>query len=244
MQRFCFCVWRAGSGADWGWYSWPWELLRQSPLGGLNCAISAVPTVGASSCPGFPWRRPNTAAPAASTFLGSSTAGGKRGTKQPTHFSRYKKEEVQMSFEAEVIPLFIRRCDRGQRDRVFPGLAESAASEGSPGAVCRARGCHAAGIFLLDSQSVCQLAGALSGYCLHFQLCEYRPFRPLLGCQRPLRGSDALPLGCTKTLIIPVCGSGYPVNTCVSCHNARPVRSSCAVFGGSAALQTRRTACG
>lgn len=51
-------------------------------------------------------------------------------------------------------------------------------------------------------------------------------------------------LGCTKTLIIPVCGSGYPVNTCVSCHNARPVRSSCAVFGGSAALQTRRTACG
>ena len=51
-------------------------------------------------------------------------------------------------------------------------------------------------------------------------------------------------LACTKTLIIPVCGSGYPVNTCVSCHNARPVRSSCAVFGGSAALQTRRTACG
>ena len=85
----------------------PWELLRQPPLGGLNCAISAVPTVGASSCPGFLWRRPNTAAPAASTFLGSSTAGGKRGTKQPTHFSRYKKEEVQMSFEAEVIPLFI-----------------------------------------------------------------------------------------------------------------------------------------
>ena len=41
-----------------------------------------------------------------------------------------------------------------------------------------------------------------------------------------------------------MCGSGYPVNTCVSCHNARPVRSSCAVFGGSAALQTRRTACG
>ena len=54
----------------------------------------------------------------------------------------------------------------------------------------------------------------------------------------------AVMLGCTKILIIPVCGSGYPVNTCVSCHNARPVRSSCAVFGGSAALQTRRTACG
>ena len=106
-----------------------------------------------------------------------------------------------MSFEAEVIPLFI------------GGVIAVSAIE-------------------------------FSGYCLHFQLCEYRPFRPLLGCQRPLRGSDALPLGCTKTLIIPVCGSGYPVNTCVSCHNARPVRSSCAVFGGSAALQTRRTACG
>lgn len=135
-----------------------------------------------------------------------------------------------MSFEAEVIPLFI------------GGVIAVSAIEFSwaggvcgigriSGAVCRARGCHAAGIFLLDSQSVCQLAGALSGYCLHFQLCEYRPFRPLLGCQRPLRGSDAFPLGgCTKILIIPVCGSGYPVNTCVSCHNARPVRSSCAVL--------------
>ena len=36
-----------------------------------------------------------------------------------------------MSFEAEVIPLFI--GDRGQRDRVFPGLAESAARKRSPG---------------------------------------------------------------------------------------------------------------
>ena len=64
--------------------------------------------------------------------------------------------------------------------------------------------------------------------------------------RKPVRSGiiGLLPLDCTKTLIIPVCGSGYPVNTCVSCHNARPVRSSCAVFGGSAALQTRRTACG
>ena len=125
-----------------------------------------------------------------------------------------------MSFEAEVIPLFIGGVIAVSAIEFFLGWRSL-------------------------RQSVCQLAGALSGYCLHFQLCEYRPFRPLLGCQRPLRGSDAFPLGgCTKILIIPVCGSGYPVNTCVSCHNARPVRSSCAVFGGSAALQTRRTACG
>ena len=66
-----------------------------------------------------------------------------------------------MSFEAEVIPLFIGGVIAVSAIEIFPGLAESAASEGSPGAVCRARGCHAAGIFLLDSQSVCQLAGAL-----------------------------------------------------------------------------------
>lgn len=148
-----------------------------------------------------------------------------------------------MSFEAEVIPLFIGGVIAVSAIEFFLGWRSLRHRKDLRGCL-PARGCHAAGIFLLDSQSVCQLAGALSGYCLHFQLCEYRPFRPLLGCQRPLRGSDALPLGCTKTLIIPVCGSGYPVNTCVSCHNARPVRSSCAVFGGSAALQTRRTACG
>ena len=81
-------------------------------------------------------------------------------------------------------------------------IPDQAAAEAVDQMCIRDSGCHAAGIFLLDSQSVCQLAGALSGYCLHFQLCEYRPFRPLLGCQRPLRGSDALPLGCTKTLIL------------------------------------------
>ena len=38
--------------------------------------------------------------------------------------------------------------------------------------------------------------------------------------------------------------SALCVAVMLSRHNARPVRSSCAVFGGSAALQTRRTACG
>ncbi len=149
-----------------------------------------------------------------------------------------------MSFEAEVIPLFIGGVIAVSAIEFFLGWRSLRHRKDLRGLFAGHVVAMLLGFFFLISQSVCQLAGALSGYCLHFQLCEYRPFRPLLGCQRPLRGSDALPLGCTKTLIIPVCGSGYPVNTCVSCHNARPVRSSCAVFGGSAALQTRRTACG
>ena len=150
-----------------------------------------------------------------------------------------------MSFEAEVIPLFIGGVIAVSAIEFFLGWRSLRHRKDLRGLFAGHVVAMLLGFFFLDSQSVCQLAGALSGYCLHFQLCEYRPFRPLLGCQRPLRGSDAFPLGgCTKILIIPVCGSGYPVNTCVSCHNARPVRSSCAVFGGSAALQTRRTACG
>lgn len=149
-----------------------------------------------------------------------------------------------MSFEAEVIPLFIGGVIAVSAIEFFLGWRSLRHRKDLRGLFAGHVVAMLLGFFFLIRSLFANWLG-LSGYCLHFQLCEYRPFRPLLGCQRPLRGSDAFPLGgCTKILIIPVCGSGYPVNTCVSCHNARPVRSSCAVFGGSAALQTRRTACG
>ena len=149
-----------------------------------------------------------------------------------------------MSFEAEVIPLFIGGVIAVSAIEFFLGWRSLRHRKDLRGLFAGHVVAMLLGFFFLIPQSVLPTGWGSLWYCLHFQLCEYRPFRPLLGCQRPLRGSDALPLGCTKTLIIPVCGSGYPVNTCVSCHNARPVRSSCAVFVGSAALQTRRTACG
>ena len=46
---------------------------------GIELRHLRCPNCGASSCPGFLWRRPNTAAPAASTFLGSSTAWWEKG---------------------------------------------------------------------------------------------------------------------------------------------------------------------
>ena len=132
-----------------------------------------------------------------------------------------------MSFEAEVIPLFI------------GGVIAVSAIE-----------------FFLGWRSLRHrkdLRGLFAGHVVAMLLGFFFLIRSLfanwlglsLGIASISNSANiALPLGCTKTLIIPVCGSGYPVNTCVSCHNARPVRSSCAVFGGSAALQTRRTACG
>ena len=148
-----------------------------------------------------------------------------------------------MSFEAEVIPLFIGGVIAVSAIEFFLGWRSLRHRKDLRGLFAGHVVAMLLGFFFLIRSLFANWLG-LSGYCLHFQLCEYRPFRPLLGCQRPLRGSDALPLGCTKTLIIPVCGSGYPVNTCVSCHNARPVRNSCAVFGGSAALRMPRTPCG
>lgn len=149
-----------------------------------------------------------------------------------------------MSFEAEVIPLFIGGVIAVSAIEFFLGWRSLRHRKDLRGLFAGHVVAMLLGFFFLIRSLFANWLGLSLGIASISNSANMRPFRPLLGVLRPLRGSDALPLGCTKTLIIPVCGSGYPVNTCVSCHNARPVRSSCAVFGGSAALQTRRTACG
>lgn len=47
------CVWRAGSGADWGWYSWPWELLRAIAFRGIELRHLRCPNCGRFILPWF-----------------------------------------------------------------------------------------------------------------------------------------------------------------------------------------------
>ena len=143
-----------------------------------------------------------------------------------------------MSFEAEVIPLFIGGVIAVSAIEFFLGWRSLRHRKDLRGLFAGHVVAMLLGFFFLIRSLFANWLGLSLGIASISNSVN-------IGLFGPLRGSDAFPLGgCTKILIIPVCGSGYPVNTCVSCHNARPVRSSCAVFGGSAALQTRRTACG
>lgn len=149
-----------------------------------------------------------------------------------------------MSFEAEVIPLFIGGVIAVSAIEFFLGWRSLRHRKDLRGLFAGHVVAMLLGFFFLIRSLFANWLGLSLGIASISNSVNIGLFGLCWAVSALCVASDALPLDCTKTLIIPVCGSGYPVNTCVSCHNARPVRSSCAVFGGSAALQTRRTACG